>query len=97
MTNLNIIVNEAVANKIFTKEEAIEIIKERGELPIHTFQAWKSKGYIVKKGEKAKIATRLWKFKKGTVENDDGKEEERENYYLCKAYLFTEEQVEKIA
>ena len=96
MTNIEIIVNEAIQNKIYTKEEVIERIKECGELPLHTFQAWKSKGYAVKKGEKATIVTKLWKYKTYTVKNKQGEEEERTKCYLFKAYLFTENQVEEI-
>lgn len=100
MTNLEIIVAEAIANKIYTEEEALTIIAERGALPIHTFAAWKALGYSVKKGEHARITTRLWKFKKEkvTMENTDGEtvEQDTHNYYLCKAFLFTAEQVEKI-
>lgn len=97
MTNLQIIVHEAVAHKIYTEDEAIEMIEKHGELPLHTFQAWKKRGYTVKKGEKATIATKLWKFKTFVKENDDGEDDEVEKAYLYRAYLFTAEQVEKIA
>ena len=97
MTNFEIIVNEAIQNKLYTKEEVIERIQANGELPLHTFQAWKSKGYAVKKGEKATIITKLWKYKTFTVKNEQGEEEERTKCYLFNAYLFTEQQVEKIS
>lgn len=96
MTNIEIIVNEAIQNKLYTKEEVLERIEKCGELPLHTFQAWKSKGYVVKKGEKATIVTKLWKYKTFTVKNKQGEEEERTKCYLYPAYLFTEAQVERI-
>lgn len=100
MTNTEIIINEALANGLYTKEQ-IEIILASGQMiPLHTFKAWKDNGYIVKKGEHARITTRLWKYtnktKKGTDadENTDGTA--HNHYYLAKAFLFTADQVEKI-
>lgn len=69
-------------------------------IPVHTFATWKSAGYSVKKGEHAKIVTRLWKFstkKAGNAEADADDETNYSHYYLTKAFLFTAEQVEKIA
>lgn len=98
MTNLEIIVAEAVANKLYTIEEVEAIFETGNTLPLHTFAVWKSMGYIVKRGEHAKIATRLWKFKKGAKETEESVDgEHSDKYFLCKAYLFTAEQVEKIA
>lgn len=55
----------------------------------------------MKKGEHAKIVTKLWKFKKEkvTLEDKNGNkiEEDTNNYYLCKSFLFHIDQVEKIA
>ena len=97
MTNLELIVQAAVVNKLYTEQEVIELLETRGELPLHTFQAWKRKGYSVKKGEKATIVTQLWKYRTVKIENEEGEEEESGAYRLCKSYLFTAEQVEKIA
>ena len=97
MTNKEIIIGEAILNNVFTEEQICEYMQTFGELPLHTFAAWKARGYAVKKGEKAKIATRLWKYKKGVKQNENGEDEENENCYLCKAFLFTAEQVERIA
>ncbi len=101
MTNTQIIINEAVANGLYTLEEVEKILASGHMIPLHTFQTWKSEGYIVRKGEHARITTRLWKFtnkaKKNeeTGENTDGAE--NDHYYLAKAFLFTADQVEKIA
>ena len=100
MTNSQIIISEAIANGIYTKEEVEAILESGHMIPVHTFTTWKSAGYSVKKGEHAKIVTRLWKFstkKAGSAEADEDGEADNSHYYLAKAFLFTAEQVEKIA
>lgn len=95
MTNTEIIFNEAIMNNIFTEEEAVKILESGAQLPLHTFANWKSLGYSVKKGEKAKIKTRLWKpVKAKKKDSEDGEKEMK--MYLCKAALFTADQVQKI-
>ena len=96
MTNLEIIINEALKHEIYTEEEIEEKIENDEDLKIHTFAIWKAKGYKVKKGEHARIVTRLWKYKKGNKKEHSPEEEEEAKMYLCKAFLFTEEQVEKL-
>lgn len=96
MTNLEIIMAEAIAHKIYTEEEIEEIMLTTGNLKIHTFAMWKSLGYKVKKGEHARIVTKLWKCKKSTKEVDEDNEVEYRNMYLVKSFLFTEDQVEKV-
>ncbi|WP_317335991.1 hypothetical protein [Dysosmobacter welbionis] len=68
---------------------------------IHTFPEWKRMGYSVKKGEKAAIKTRLWKYTtqptKAAREAAElaGKEPDADpHYYLAPAYLFTAAQVQ---
>lgn len=97
MTNKEIIATEAVMNNIYTKEE-LEQIAVTGDLGLHTYGEWKKLGYQVKKGEKAKISTHLWKKSKKPEyeEQEDGKIKKNKRFYLCKAYLFTKDQVEKI-
>ena len=106
MTNFEIITSEAIAAGIYTKEEAEDIISQGYALPIHTYNAWKRAGYQVRKGEKAKITTRLWKHKteKTTLPMKDVEtgethdvEQESGRYYLAKAFLFTADQVDRIA
>ena len=100
MTNTQIIINEAIANGLYTKEEVETILESGHMIPLHNFQTWKSAGYIVRKGEHAKITTRLWKYtsKKKSAEADGETDGEALNhYYLAKAFLFTADQVERIA
>lgn len=75
--------------------------------PIHTFQAWKQLGYIVKKGEKSIATIRIWKYSKkllGEVPVTNLKTGEtimepveKENMFMKDAYFFKASQVEKIA
>ena len=98
MTNLEIIASEAILNNLYTKEEVESIMSEGYVLPIHTFAIWKSMGYVVKKGEHAKIVTRLWKMTTKKEVNEDTDEiKDRQHMYLVKSYLFTKDQVEKIS
>ena len=105
MTNAQIIFN----NSLKLMEEGIlkgsgilaTVTDDQGntkqiELPetIHTFATWKSLGYIVKKGQKAKAAFTIWKY----TESKANDEEEAEGRMFMKtAHFFTKDQVEKIA
>ena len=73
MTNTQIIINEAVANGLYTKEEVENILASGHMIPLHTFQTWKNAGYSVKKGEHARITTRLWKFTNKAKKSDEAK------------------------
>ena len=98
MTNLEIIASEAILNNLYTKEEVESIMSEGCVLPIHTFAIWKSMGYIVKKGEHAKIVTKLWKMtNKKEVDEDTYEVKNKQHMYLVKSYLFTKDQVEKMS
>lgn len=67
--------------------------------PIHTFAAWKSAGYIVKKGEKAIASFPIWKHTKArTVKDKEGNEVEKPaRMFLKMSYFFRACQVERIA
>lgn len=65
MTNTEIITRSAIAAGLYTKEEAAAILKTGACLPLHTYKAWKSAGYQVKRGEKAILSVVLWKFRPG--------------------------------
>ena len=81
--------------EIILMEQAVHNITE----DLHTFAMWKKLGYIVKKGEHALVETRLWKLKtkKTKVEEDEEiAESENHRFFLAKAFLFGESQVEKI-
>jgi hypothetical protein len=101
MTNTEIIASEVIAHGIYTKEQVEIFAKEGVVVPVHTYAEWKAFGFQVKRGEKAIIETRLWRFssKAVTIKDNDGNEtEEQDNhYYLAKAFLFDIKQVEKEA
>lgn len=97
MTNKEIIATEAITNNIYTQEE-LEQIAVTGDLGLYTYGEWRKAGYQVRKGEKAKITTYLWRKSKKPEyeETEDGKVKKNNRFYLCKAYLFTRDQVEKM-
>ena len=95
MTNLEIVVSEAIAAKIFT-EDQVEGYLSEGDLPLKTFKAWHDAGFIVRRGQKARLQTKLWqprKHKKDEKEDEDLKS----RFVLVPAYLFTADQVAPIA
>lgn len=74
------------------------------EIPeeIHTFQAWKAKGFFVKKGEKAVASFSVWKYitgkKKGEEAEAESTENEETNGGYCRmklSHFFTRNQVEE--
>lgn len=99
MTNFEIIANCAVETGVYTKEQVETIISQGFNLPLHTFAEWKRLGYSVKKGEKAKMTCRIWKYSNKEVEQKEEVQDEEANshYYLTKAFFFSNEQVEKLA
>ena len=46
MTNTEIIINEALANGLYTEEQIADILASGHMIPLHTFKAWKDNGYI---------------------------------------------------
>ena len=58
-----------------------------------TYKEWQKRNMQVKKGEHAKVSTQLWK--KVTYE-DKKTGDKKERLMLCKAHLFTIEQVTPI-
>lgn len=100
MTNLDIIYMETINHGIFTKIEADELLNKYGCLPVWTYAEWKKQGYCVKKGEKAKFKTKLWKkrnIKPSTEEGKEGNEKDQKSgFFLITAALFTREQVERM-
>jgi len=65
---------------------------------IHTFQAWKARGFKVKKGEKAITRLCIWKHTaKDTGEtDDDGNPISKESMFMKESCFFSANQVEKI-
>lgn len=103
MNNMQIVCNAALAEGIYTEEQIGEFMSRFGRLPLFTFSVWKASGWIVKKGEHAKLVVRLWqkKTRKKVAEpimEDaiDGENDHSGEYYLKTCYLFSPEQVEKI-
>ena len=69
MTNQEILFTEIVANNIMTKEELENYLNTYATLPVYlTFAEWKKRGYIVQKGEKAIIKTKLWMKSKKKID-----------------------------
>lgn len=108
MTNEQIIFNarcellEAV--KIGTTGRTLTIENPdgtRSQMPepeeMHTFAAWKSIGYSVKKGEKAITKITIWKHSAKKVESEDGTEEEKNRMFMKTAAFFAASQVERIS
>lgn len=69
---------------------------------LHTFIGWKSLGYSIKKGEKTKVVTYLWKMKKlnktekAAVEAMDADPEDDDDHFIkVKANLFSSSQVHR--
>ena len=100
MTNFQIITNAAIEAGIYTEEQAVALINKLGSLPLHTFAEWKKMGFIVRKGEKAKLAVDIWmkSNKKVQVETQEGNEQEVETgrFYKKLSHFFTFDQVQKI-
>ena len=91
-------------NRIMTNAEIISVERAMHNITedLHTFAMWKKLGYMVKKGEHAVVETRLWKMRtKKTKEKEEALDEEmveseNKKFFLAKAFLFSESQVEKI-
>ncbi len=83
-SNNSIILQEAVNHGLLTETEA-ELMLIRGEeIPLHTYAGWIDRKYQVKKNQKAKIYTKLWK------------KDKEGQYHLIPAGLFSADQVERI-
>lgn len=60
---------------------------------LHTFQAWKEMGYIVKKGEHAVAKITIWKASQKKIENSD---DEELKMFMKTAAFFKRSQVEQV-
>lgn len=103
MTNSQIIYNSALAHG-FTEDQLIQLLEAyKGDLPFHTFQEWKARGYSVKKGEHAIFTADLWKYtskpSRAMIEaaQEAGRDvpEESPHYYKKLSHLFSFSQVER--
>ena len=97
MNNMQIIIETAIANNIYTEEEIEDMLENGEDIPFHSFSAWKAMGYVPKKGSHG-ICTNLWRHKdsKKEDETEEVTEENKRSFYLTKTYLFPKELVEKI-
>ncbi len=88
-----------IAEDIYGTDKVMEFLERGKEIPLHTVKGWAERAYRVKKGEHG-LQTRLWKKRKRKAGADDEQKQEVEaevinnDYYLAKAYLFREDQVE---
>lgn len=87
MTNLEIVIRDAIAAQIFTKEQVDGYLSE-GDLPLKTFREWLNTGFVIKRGEKARLKTRTWQPCKKKKDSDKS-----EKFILVPTYLFTADQV----
>ena len=94
MTNEQIIADAAISAGLYTADEIERFRKDGKVIPIHTLKGWTSRGnYKIKKGEKG-LHVRLWKKKDKSGAGDEKSVESNKGFYLTKAVLFTEDQVE---
>ncbi len=95
MTNQQII--EDVVTSMYGPDAVAAMISDFGEIPYHTALGWRLRGpYKIKEGEKG-IETRLWKKRKRASDLGTGEPtDQKEAFYLSKAYLFSWDQVERV-
>lgn len=101
--NKNAIISAGIAAQVFTVPEMLAFLT-RGIMPdYHTFNEWKSRGYIVNKGEKAAFAAYIWKHtdKPETEEPEPVAETEEPanggpDFIRKKAYFFGPAQVNAV-
>lgn len=92
MTNEEIIAGAAIT--IFGKCAVEKMLEDGMEIPLHTAQGWAKRGpYRVKEGESGMLC-KLWKKRKG---KDCSEDINSSDFYLCKSYLFSEEQMELLS
>ena len=97
MNNEQIIANVAIEAGLYTEDQIKNMVESGREIPLHTLSGWSYRGMKVKKDEHG-IECRLWKRKKKGEKIDDTEEGTEQDidrsFYLARAYLFTESQVE---
>lgn len=112
MTNANIIFNERMRlmeeGILQGTGKKIELLNEDGTTTMvdepqemHTFQAWKSLGFMVKKGEKAITKLSIWKYTEKAKKEEDKtgnplEDEKITNMFMKTAAFFSQAQVEEI-
>ena len=89
MKNAELIATGAVSAGIYTQKEVDRLMKEKGQLPIHTAAAWRKQGMQVKTGENPAFFVRLWRFRpaEGGDDTDSG-------FYAARSAVYLQSQVE---
>lgn len=85
MKNQEIIAKAAVQIGLLTAAEAEKRLQNGEDIPLHTIQGWRLRGNYKVKDDAEPIEAKLWK------KQEDGR------FYLAKAYLYSEEQVQKMS
>ena len=93
MTNAQII---ALATAEFLEKGTLKLVDGIPE-EIHTFDAWKERGYCVRKGEKSDIRITIWKHGTKKIRDKDGNETEKSSMFLKESAFFRRSQVDEIA
>ena len=84
MKNKEIIAHAAVRAGVLTADQGAYMVEQVMEILFHTLQGWKLRGaYNLKKEEKG-TEVKLWR-----------KKEDGSGFYLAKAYLYRQDQLEK--
>lgn len=84
MKNQEIIAKAAISIGLLSAKEAEKRLQNGEDIPLHTIQGWRLRGdYKVKDGVKP-FEVKLWK------------KQEDSRFYLARAYLYSEEQVQKV-
>lgn len=84
MKNQEIIAKAAIKIGLLTVEEAERRLRNGEDIPLHTIQGWRLRGNYKVKDDAEPVEVKLWK------------KQEDERFYLAKAYLYSEEQVQRI-
>ena len=93
MTNAQII---SLATAKFVEKGTLKLVDGIPE-EIHTFEAWKERGYIVRKGEKSDIRITIWKHGTKKIKDKDGNESEKSSMFLKESAFFRRSQVDEIS
>lgn len=83
MKNQEIIAKAAVQIGLLTAAEVEKRLMNGEDIPLHTLQGWRLRGNYKVKDDAEPIEVKLWK------RQEDGQ------FYLAKAYLYSEEQVQR--
>ena len=92
MTNAQII---SLATAEFVEKGTLKLVDGIPE-EIHTFEAWKERGFGVRKGEKSDIKITIWKHRTKKVKEKDGEETENSAMFLKESAFFRRSQVDEM-